>query len=219
MTLRRLSLAVFVCGVCNLVAVFADAPAFEYVFKPATTLLITAIAASASQAVDQRYRRLVVAGLVCSLAGDVFLMLPGDWFVPGLASFLVAHLLYLSAFVRGGWRASPWPAVVCGAYLMILMWWLLPQAGAVRVPVALYGLTITAMAWQALERWRALRTAAAALAAAGALLFVASDSALAVNRFAWPFALSPLAVMGTYVPAQWLIARSVTGSAAATFEG
>jgi uncharacterized membrane protein YhhN len=217
--LRPLSLAVLVCAACNLVAIFVGASAFEYVFKPATTLLISIIAAGAERALDRRYRHLVVAGLLCSLAGDVFLMLPGDWFVPGLASFLVAHLFYLAAFVRGGWRASPWPAVACGAYVMVLLWWLLPKAGDVRVPVAVYGLTIMTMAWQALERWRALRTTAAALAAAGAVLFVASDSALALNRFAWPFALSPLAVMGTYVPAQWMIALSVAGSQTVQHEG
>ena len=54
---------------------------------------------------------------------------------------------------------------------------------------------------------------ATTLAALGAVLFVMSDTALAVNRFASPFWLAPLAVMGTYVPAQWLIALSVEGPA------
>jgi uncharacterized membrane protein YhhN len=206
---RVLSAAVLVFALLNIRAVFAGAHEQEYVFKPLTTVLIAVLAATARGAADDRYRGHVVAGLVFSLAGDVFLMLPGDWFVPGLASFLVAHLCYIAAFTRGGWRASPALAVACGSYLMVLMWWLLPQAGEVRVPVAVYGVVICAMAWQALERREALRTASATLAALGAVLFVVSDTALAVNRFVAPFWLAPLAVMGTYVPAQWLIALSV----------
>jgi len=50
---------------------------------------------------------------------------------------------------------------------------------------------------------------AALLAAAGAVLFVLSDSALAWSRFRQPFAAAQLAVLGTYLPAQWLIALSV----------
>jgi alkylglycerol monooxygenase len=45
-----------------------------------------------------------MAALVASLAGDVFLMLPGAYFIPGLASFLVAHLFYISLFRQG----VPW---------------------------------------------------------------------------------------------------------------
>jgi uncharacterized membrane protein YhhN len=210
---RVLSVAILLLAVLNIRAVFAGAHEQVYVFKPLTTILIAVLAATANGGADARYRARVVAGLVCSLAGDVFLMLPGDWFVPGLASFLVAHLCYIAAFTRGGWRASPAPAVACGGYLMLLMWWLLPQAGDVRVPVAVYGVVICTMAWQAIERRLALGSAAAMLGALGAVLFVISDTALAVNRFASPYWLAPLAVMGTYVPAQWLIALSVEGPA------
>ncbi len=208
MPLRLLSLAVFACAALNLRAVFAGDLQQEFLFKPLTTLLVLAIAATAPAGAAASWRPAVVAGLLASTAGDVFLMLPGDYFVPGLASFLVAHLCYVAAFTRDGWRASSWPAAACGAYVMALLWWLLPSAGAHRVPVAAYALVIGAMAWQAVERWRATREAAPLAAAAGAVLFVLSDSALAVNRFAVPFALAPLAVMGTYVPAQWLIALS-----------
>jgi uncharacterized membrane protein YhhN len=204
---RVLSAAILVCAILNLRAVFADATEQEYLFKPLTTLLTIALAATVPGE-RGRYRWLIVAGLICSLAGDVWLMLPGDRFIPGLASFLLAHLCYIAAFTRGGWRASPSPAVVCGGYLMLLLWWLLPYAGEVRVPVAAYSLVICTMAWQAIERWRVEGSTSSALAALGAVLFVVSDSALAVNRFLSPFALERLVVMGTYVPAQWLIALS-----------
>lgn len=68
-----------------------------YVAKPLTTSLLIAAAALAPSA-DPRYRALIVAGLVCSLSGDVFLMLPNDRFIAGLVSFLAAHVFYSIAF-------------------------------------------------------------------------------------------------------------------------
>jgi uncharacterized membrane protein YhhN len=205
---RLLTLAIAACAALNLRALFAGDLEQVYLFKPLTTILIGVLAATGEPGAHASRRAMVLAGLACSLAGDVFLMLPGDLFVAGLASFLVAHLFYIAAFTRDGWRASPWPPTLCGTYVMVLMWWSLPRAGEVRLPVALYGLVIGAMAWQAIERWRALPAATTLAAAAGAVLFVLSDSALAINRFVAPFALAPLAVMGTYVPAQLLIALS-----------
>src|ERR1043166_5771646 len=52
-------------------------------------------------AISERYRWLVFAGLLCSLCGDVWLVFPGG-FVRGLASFLLAHLLYIGAFAPAG---------------------------------------------------------------------------------------------------------------------
>lgn len=205
---RLLSIAIFACAVLNLRAVFAGDLTQEFVFKPLTTVLVLVLAAIVARADDASWRPAIVAGLAASLVGDVFLMLPGDRFVAGLAAFLVAHVCYVAGFTRDGWRASPLPAVACGAYVMVLLWWLLPLAGAHRLPVALYAVVIGAMAWQAIERWREHRSLPPLVAAAGAVLFVFSDTALAVNRFASPFAWAPLVVMGTYVPAQWLIALS-----------
>jgi uncharacterized membrane protein YhhN len=71
--------------------------ALVYVCKPLTTLLILGLATAVMDA-DPRYRAMIVAGLAASLAGDVFLMLPRDRFVQGLASFLLAHLVYAAAF-------------------------------------------------------------------------------------------------------------------------
>src|SRR3970040_1399630 len=69
-----------------------------YVFKPLTTVLIIALAAQLPAEAASRYRAAVLAGLVLSLAGDVFLMLPGDRFIAGVAPSLAAHLSSLTAF-------------------------------------------------------------------------------------------------------------------------
>ena len=43
----------------------------------------------------------------------------------------------------------------------------------------------------------------------GATAFVVSDAALAFDRFRGPLRAAPLAILGSYFPAQWLIALSV----------
>ncbi len=180
-----------------------------YLFKPLTTALIILVALQTKHATAPAYRPLIVAGLLCSLAGDVFLMLPRDRFVNGLVSFLFAHLFYVAAFTLDGGRAAQvWaaaPLVVYGVLMLRLLW---PRLGQLKAPVVVYVLVILLMAWQAANRWLASGDGGGASAFTGALLFVASDSALAWNRFRGRFGGAQAVVLGTYFAAQWLIALS-----------
>lgn len=181
-----------------------------YVSKPLTTVLIGALALSAPEPVSARYLALIGAGLLVSLAGDVLLMLPRDRFVAGLASFLVAHGFYIAAF-------APWPPtlrmpavlivlLICGVVLLRALW---DRLGSLRGPVLLYAAALLGMAWQAAERWAGQDTPPALLAAAGAALFVVSDSVLAWERFAGRVRGGSALVLSAYFAAQWLIAMSV----------
>ena len=180
-----------------------------YLFKPLTTALIILVALQTKHATAPAYKPLIVAGLVCSLAGDVFLMLPRDRFVAGLVSFLFAHLCYVGAFtLDGGGAPRAWaaaPLVVYGAAMLGLLW---PRLGRLKAPVVVYVGVILAMAWQAANRWLAAPAGGSMSALAGALLFVASDSALAWGRFRGAFPGAQAVVLGTYFAAQWLIALS-----------
>ena len=110
-------------------------PWLNFVFKPLTTLLIIAYAWPRGAATPVR-RRWVLAGLALSLCGDVALMWPQQGFLPGLVSFLLAHLAYLVAFTRDGVRlaARPMPFVLYGALAALILWQLWPgvPAGAAR---------------------------------------------------------------------------------------
>jgi uncharacterized membrane protein YhhN len=182
-----------------------------YLFKPLTTVLVLALAATAPQPVWRGYQALVCAGLLFSLAGDVFLMLPRDRFVAGLASFLIAHLFYVAAFApRPPTLAAPLVLAVLTAYGVVLLRALWPRLGTLRAPVAVYAAALLVMAWQAAERWMVLDTTPALLAAAGAGFFVVSDSVLACERFRLRSAYGQAVVLGTYFAAQWLIASSVS---------
>ena len=184
-------------------------PRQVYVFKPLTTILIILVALGDASRAPSFYRYAVLCGLLASLAGDVFLMLPSDRFLEGLASFLAAHLCYVAAFTAGGARVRPaWlavPLLLYGGLMLGLLW---PRLGRLKLPVVVYTLAILLMAWQALGLWQAAGRAAGLLALAGALLFVASDTLLGWGRFRGEFAGGRALVLATYFAAQCLIALS-----------
>lgn len=181
-----------------------------YLCKPLTTAILLLLAAFSISAHGPRYQAAIVVGLGCSLVGDVLLMLPQDRFVPGLAAFLLAHLAYLAAFTYGlPIGAFPILLVPLLAVLIPLVGLLWSGLGQYRVPVLIYTTAILLMAWQAWARRWALPGAGTTLAALGATLFIASDAALAFNRFRHPFRSAQVLVMTTYVAAQAMIALSV----------
>ncbi|MEH6422065.1 lysoplasmalogenase [Pseudomonas sp. CGJS7] len=186
-------------------------PPLHYLFKPLTTLLIAAMVWRHGRDAEPAYRRTILAGLLLSTCGDAFLMLPGDWFVFGLGSFLCAHIAYLLGLCgRARLAALKLPflgyAALATAVLCVL-WPHLP--GELRIPVIVYVVVLAAMAAQAAVVWRRWPVRATALAALGGGFFVASDATLAIDRFAAPFGAASLVVLATYWVAQTLIGLSV----------
>jgi uncharacterized membrane protein YhhN len=149
-----------------------------------------------------------VAALVFCLAGDVFLMLPQDLFVPGLASFLLGHVLFIAAFVAERGDDPLWGLTIAAAVVALaisagpVLRGAVAQDTRLRVPVLAYMAVIgTMLATSALpSNW---------IAIAGAATFVLSDSILARNRFVKPFAHAHLATMVTYHAALALIVASL----------
>jgi sterol desaturase/sphingolipid hydroxylase (fatty acid hydroxylase superfamily)/uncharacterized membrane protein YhhN len=162
----------------------------------------------AADGADARAHALLVAALVASLAGDVALMVPGG-FLPGLVAFLLAHLAYVALFARGVGampsRGAAAAVALHGLAMLAVLWPHLP--GGLRAPVAAYVAVISAMGAQALGRALVRRDAASVATAAGALLFVASDTVLALDRFVGPVPIAPFWILSTYFTAQLLIAR------------
>jgi alkylglycerol monooxygenase len=149
----------------------------------------------------------LIAALLGSLAGDVLLLLPGQ-FVGGLVCFLLAHLAYVRALTRRApwmpWRGALGAVTLVGAGMYAVLW----QGGlpaALQLPVAAYVVVISLMGAQSLGRARVLNDPAAWQVAGGALCFMVSDSVLAYNRFVSPLPAAQLLVLGTYYAAQILL--------------
>ena len=179
-------------------------------FKPLATLLILFAALAARTPVPPAYKMVILAGLVCSLAGDIALMFPERGFQPGLVAFLAAQVLYILAF-----RPGPGRTVSVGVLLPFMIYGLLmfrmlaPGLGALKLPVFVYIAAITVMAWLAAGRFIELGGLKPLLAFAGGVLFLISDSVLAYDRFGKRIGPAQAIILGTYFPAQILIALSV----------
>ncbi len=184
----------------------------SFVFTPLTTLLLVLIVFG-NWLKQRRILTLWIAvGLVFSVCGDVLLLWPERYFGAGLAAFLCTHIAYLMAFTS----EAKFPAkfriwmlyLLSAAGLSAFLWRTVPDG--LRMPVMFYSLFLSTMAAQAMGRWMTLRNKTSQLAAIGALLFMTSDTLLAIERFRAHIPASAVLVLGTYFAGQWLIASATS---------
>jgi uncharacterized membrane protein YhhN len=169
----------------------------EYACKPLVMVALIGVALAVQPAAPAQ-RAWWLAALALGLAGDVFLMLPRDRFVPGLGAFLLGHLAYIAGFRAAGvslGNTAVWLAVVLVALAAALP----PiirgarRAGHAKLtaPIVIYSLVISAMVASALA-------GPSRLAAVGALLFIASDGLIGFRRFVADRRWMGLAVIVSY---------------------
>lgn len=158
--------------------------------------------------------------LFFSWLGDLFLSKSEYvFFLLGLASFLTAHIFYIIIFTRESKASgeltriegSPsWvlPFVIFG---IALLYFILPKVDdtVIKIAVFLYAGVILTMAAQAFNRISSVSKKSFIWVFAGAILFVLSDSMIAINKFAVPFDFARMAIMTTYIVAQAFIIKGV----------
>ncbi len=201
-----LIIPVIVLAILDWLAVEKQWKIVEYIAKPATMLAILAWIWVASGWGGSMLWFTV--GVIFCLLGDIFLMLPWNMFLFGLLAFLAGHIFY----VIGLNTSAPYFNLL-GIFLVILVVmyiaWLYPRlAGGLhakdqdklKIPVLIYAIVISSMVYSALLTWTrpGWSNIAALIASAGALLFYASDSMLAWDRFINPLSHARLRVMVTY---------------------
>ncbi len=182
--------------------------------KPFLSALFVATALTGAQS-DPGYFRWILAGLLLSLAGDVFLIFffSRISFLAGLISFLAGHVLYAVAFFSlAGSGTANWPAIalvlaVSGGVFV----WLRPHLGKMFVPAIAYIVIITVMvigAASLMENGNRVFSGRV-LALAGAILFYLSDIFVARQRFATRNFFNRAVGLPLYYTAQFLIAFSI----------
>ncbi|QND51439.1 lysoplasmalogenase [Phyllobacterium sp. 628] len=186
----------------------------HYISKPLATALLLLMVVRTVPAVSARYKWAIATGLVFSLCGDIFLMLPQDMFVAGLLCFLITHCAYIVA-LTGNMRLGAMPVTfaACAVLALGIVWGIWPSLPPeLRLPVTAYALVLGLMGAQAISRAQLLQTRSSWLAAIGGMLFLMSDTLLAYGKFRFVIPLGPLWVLGTYYAAQWFITRSTAAS-------
>lgn len=201
-----LSIVALISAVFTIRAKICGNDSLQYVFKPLTMTAIILTACFNSSSAPDFYQKAVLAGLIFSTVGDVFLINDKKFFVHGLLSFLLGHLCYVAAFCTTPHLPSGVFYLIYVAFFLNILW---QRLGQFKISVIVYAATIAAMSWLAFSRYLESGSDKTFAAFVGSIFFVASDSLLAHNKFRKPFSLAPIFILGTYFVAQWLIALSV----------
>jgi alkenylglycerophosphocholine hydrolase len=192
----------------DLVSILRHDKRLEYATKPAVMILLIAAAVLLHPA-SEGERALFVVALVLGLAGDVFLMLPDGYLIPGIAAFLAGHLAYAAGFRFAGFALVGLVAglviVFATAGLFLRRILLAVESGGrahLRNPVIAYAIVISLMTMSATASGNLI-------AAAGGLLFFFSDVIFAWYRFVKPVAWGQPVNIVMYQAGQALLVLSL----------
>ena len=187
---------------------------FEYLFKPLVVISLMFFYFRRTS-LKGRFAKRVFFGLFFGLVGDVLLMfadLNPNYFTLGLVAFLIGHLLYVSAFYLDYiWnpaiekKATRLALIIFALFCLGFYMYLRPHLGQMKIPVMIYSFVISLMGIMAVNRKGRIGSLSFKLILIGAILFVISDSILAYNKFVTSFNLAGVAIMATYMLAQYFI--------------
>lgn len=155
-----------------------------------------------------------VLGMFFCFVGDVLLMFKGgNFFMFGLSAFLLAHVVYIkvtSSFLPKDLTvkmiSSAFPFVV---FFTVLMYLIYPNLGEMLIPVVVYGITISTFGAVTLLNYRSEKSTENLWLFIGAILFILSDSLIALNKFYESNEIYGVSIMITYILAQFLICKAM----------
>ncbi len=199
---KILQIILVVVFAMDLFFIFDNQPELRFFTKPLLLPVLILIYITRSESEKTQVDKLFLAGLVLSFFGDLFLLF--QWgFLPGLGSFLLAHVFYIISFrkktQKSIWRF--WP-IILGLFATTLLGFLFPYLKEMKVPVIIYAVVISVMMYTALKTQNRNLII-------GALLFLISDTLLSINLFLQPLMILNLLVMITYIAAQWFLVKGM----------
>ena len=218
----KIFLVLFVVAVIGVfTGIFLHEKWLDYIFKPLIMISLGGHFMLNSHAMDTKVRIFSVWAILFSLFGDTFLMFtdkgPG-FFIYGLASFLIAQIGYIFLFgrlnqvgkVKSFVQKQPLWLLVYIGYGAIVYSLLFPRLDIVlKIAVFVYMTALLAMSAMALNRKGIHPAVSFNLVFSGSLLFVVSDSLIALNKFLTPIPADRFWVMSTYMAAQFLIVTGI----------
>jgi uncharacterized membrane protein YhhN len=196
----------------DLFAVYTGNETLRYITKPLLMPLLIIYFLAETNSFTSPLKKWIMLALVFSWAGDLLLMFESifsNFFIFGLIAFLIAHIFYILFYEniirKEGLNKNYWWFLPVIIYYIALIYLLSPHLGDMKLPVRIYGIVICYMLIQALQAGRIKDLGAATLMIGGAVLFITSDSILAINKFYESFEYAGIAIMLTYGIAQLLV--------------
>jgi uncharacterized membrane protein YhhN len=164
-------------------------------------------------------KKILLTALIFSWIGDIVLLFASKgelYFIFGLVSFLVSHLVYIVLFNKqqttreNDNKVQFWIGVLLIiGYFTFMIFTLFPKLGPLKIPVLVYAIVITTMLFFAFKGSLKWSIPANKYIFIGAIVFVSSDSVLAFNKFYTPIEHASFYIMATYCLAQYLIVKGI----------
>lgn len=164
-------------------------------------------------------KKILLTALLFSWIGDIILLFSDKgelYFIFGLVSFLVSHLVYIVLFNKqqtireNDNKVQFWLGVfLILGYFTFMIFTLFPKLGPLKIPVLVYAIIITTMLFFAFKGSLKWSIPANKYIFIGAIVFVSSDSVLAFNKFYTPIEHASFYIMATYCLAQYLIVKGI----------
>ena len=156
---------------------------------------------------------LLFLAILLSWFGDISLLYQTEtYFMLGIGFFLIAHVCYILILKKATYQKLQFEVfkiLPYAVYLVILFSLLLPKVGDLTLPIFIYGIVISVMAGTARLREGNTSNESYQLAFYGSILFLISDSLLAIDKFYVNIPFSGLWVMSTYLAAQYLLVKGI----------
>ncbi|MDX8341192.1 lysoplasmalogenase [Draconibacterium sp. IB214405] len=211
-----LHLVFVVIVIADLVGEYLHDPQIDHIAKPLILIWIAGYFLIHSKNIDKKVVKLALTGFLFSWIGDLLMMFAAEFtfFVLGIASFLIAQIVYIFLFLRtidlSGkmpfLKKKPMWLIPYMAFGLIVYIILFPHLdNMLRIAIFVYMVAILSMSAMALNRFGNGHPISFSLVFAGSVLFVVSDSMIAVNRFLVEIPYEGLLIMTSYIAAQYLI--------------
>jgi uncharacterized membrane protein YhhN len=162
----------------------------------------------------------VLLAFFFSWVGDIFLMFSGKnelFFFAGVGGFFLAQISYIYTFAkfreqegRGYLERNLMIGFLFLGYVGGIFYLLYPGLEGLMKPILLvYALSLIGMSMMALNRQGRVNRASFVMVFIGSLLFVVSDSMIALDKFYREIPMAGFWIMLTYMAAQYLIMRGL----------
>lgn len=205
---KILNLAILISALAAIYSQYIKNLELYNYLKPLTTILIIAVVIVFGKRKPKKYFITVLTALLFCLLGDT-LLLNKNYFIYGLASFLVAHILFAYSFISlNGINLNIRPLVVLLTTGIAYYSFIYKGLGELVIVVGVYILFILFMCWQGINLYIKHKGGVFLTIAIAVSLFLISDAILAYNKFVQAFNYSGVLILLTYWLAIGIIANS-----------
>ena len=196
-TKTSLLIAILVMSITSIV-LESIAPIWAYGIAKGLTTVLVLLLASSNRQVSRLGARVLTALFFC-LLGDIALLWDNA-FLLGLGFFLIAHLLFIRAFIARFKMKFHWIALAIATILAITtLYFIWPKvSGILQIAILSYVLVIGLMSSLSMSIALFKRSKIRLQLGLGGLLFMISDALLGINAFVNPIPFASILILATY---------------------